>query len=457
MPAQIDSNSLDPTLLPASEEFPQFDKTNDRRNAFSAESEEAAGRGFLPPPTGFEPPRVLPTYNDQFRANEERRLRDLGLPLTSPTKPTRTKASLPSVQNVSQGTKKPGRTFDPDKNYAAFDHFFPSGKATHADYDFSKYFVKKDGVATTRRTTTKRPEENFDVRFNNNNRQPVGPPTNQRPGQFVSSFNKNLPKPAVITTPRPAFKQQQVAAATRAPVTYKQVTQAAAKFPTAAPLRQTFKPVTQPSIKATPSIARPQVTKAPPSIQNQVTKPTPRVQQQNSRLAAPSQDLQPPLEVVKIYDDATTRGPPVYYDLKEKVSGWKVPDSGLLPPRFENETDINALKRSTLDEGNHGDNSDIQSSESRRLGNANTIKIQYKDLQRYFAIPQIEFPLESEGRDGYEKDDAVNSFQVKIPYRQGSAKAPAAERYYYLEHSHCNPECHPYFFKPGRCEPCIKL
>jgi len=455
---QIDSNSLDPTLLPASEEFPQFDKFNDRRNAFSGESGESSGRGLLPPPTGFEPPRVLPNSNDQFRVTEERRLRDLGLPLATPTRPTRTKTSQPKAQNVAQGTRKPG-SFDPDKNYAAFEHFFPSGKATHDDYDFSKYFPRGENVQTTRKPAT----TNFNTRFNNDNNKkfPVGPPATQRPTQFNSGANRNVQKPvAAQTTARPVVKQQPIVVTTKAPVTFKPAT---AKVTPAA-----NKPVITANTKAAAQVRvttqatfaaqrQQQVTKTPTAFQNQVTQAAPRTnQKQQSKLSVPSQNLELPLEIVKVYDDATTRGPPVYYDLREKISGWKVPDSGLVPPKFDNGTE-NSPKRSLLEEGNHGDNSDIQSSETRRFGSSNTIKIQYKDLQKYFAIPEIEFPIEDFGRDGYDKDDAVNSFQVKIPHREGSDKGPAADRYYYLEHSHCNPECHPYFFKPGRCEPCIKL
>ncbi|CAG9808459.1 unnamed protein product [Chironomus riparius] len=459
LPPQIDSNSLDPTLLPASEEFPQFDKFNDRRNAFSGESEESNGKGLLPPPTGFEPPRVLPNSNDQFRATEERRLRDLGLPLATPTRPTRTKASQPTAQNVKQGTKKPGsQTFNPDKNYAAFEHFFPSGKATHDDYDFSKYFPRREGVQTTRKAAT----SNFNARFNNDNnkKSPVGPPATQRPTQFNSGVNRNVQRP-VATTARPVVRQQPIVVATKAPVTFKAVA-------TTKATPRVNKPVTPASIKVAAPVKvttqatfaaqrQQQVTKTPTSFQNQVTQAAPRTQQkQQGRISVPSQDLELPFDIVKVYDDATTRGPPVYYDLKEKISEWRVPDNGLIPPKFDNETD-SSPKRSLLEEGNHGQNSDIQSSETRRFGNSKTVKIQYKDLQKYFAIPEIEFPIEDYGRDGYDKDDAVNSFQVKIPYREGNNKVSAGERYYYLEHSHCNPECHPYFFKPGRCEPCIKL
>jgi hypothetical protein len=412
LPPQFDTNSLDPTLLPASEEFPQFDKSNERRAA-SGESEEVRSRNFLPPPNKFEPPRVLPSHNQQFRRTEEERLKNLGLPLNSPTQATR----------VTQTTRKSVRTFDPDKNFKAFNHFFPSKKATHKDYDFSQYFTRKNQVAPTAPSAARR--QDFNTRFGNN-QLPVGPPATQRP----SAFSKFTQQSTTTTTRRTT------ASTVRAPVTQKPFTTTTTattrKAPTVTRSPAYFSSQTTPSPKNRPQ-----------SAFNQI---------QRSSIIAPSTDLQPPINVLKVYDDATTKGPPIYYE-------WKVPDGELLPPRYDNETDtlLNSLKRSITEEGNFGAaKNDFQSSESRRtVGHGNkgsSSKIQYKDLQRHYAIPQVEFPLESSGREGYEKDDAVNSFQVKIPYR-----SDRRDRYYYLEHGHCNPECHPYFFKPGRCEPCIKL
>jgi hypothetical protein len=130
-------------LIPASEDFPQFDKTNERRNAFSAESEEISPKGMLPPPTGFEPPKLLPTYNQEFRNREEARLKQLGLPIgqakTQASQfvnqqpkiaPAFQPAPKPVVSQSSnfQSTKKPGtKTFDPDKNFKAFEHIFQPG------------------------------------------------------------------------------------------------------------------------------------------------------------------------------------------------------------------------------------------------------------------------------------------------------------------------------------------
>lgn len=77
----------------------------------------------------------------------------------------------------------------------------------------------------------------------------------------------------------------------------------------------------------------------------------------------------------------------------------------------------------------------------------------YLDLQKEFLIPSFTFPLETDQRPGYERDDAVNSFQIKIPDSVGSG---STQKNWYGENAEC-PECHPSFLKPGTCEPCIKL
>jgi hypothetical protein len=429
--------ALDPTSIPSSEEFPQIDKTNGRRNAFSAESEEVSGKAMSPPPTGFEPPKLLPSYNQEFRRFEEARLKQLGLPIETVTQtskfnnqPSKTvsqfNAQQPKVQPVAsqfkpqtqtakpvttsfnQSTKKPDqKTFDPDKNFKAFEHILqPGKKATHKDYDFSRYFTKKqNGDPTTAPVQRRQDSGTF------SNRQQVTASTTKR--SFVQqTTTRTTQRTFAPTTTRP---QTTTKTTTRKPTT------------TQAPRVQTFN---QPS--------------AFNQIQqnNQFARPSTTAPRQNG-VAVPARDLLPPLDVVRNYDDATTKGPAIYYD-------WKVPDTGLLPPKVDNETEDAQSKRSITEEGNF--DSDFQSSETRRLGTGNSIKVQYKDLQKLFSIPQIVFPIESNGRDGYENAEAVNSFQVKIPYKSGNT-----ERYYYLEHAACNPECHPYFFKPGRCEPCIKL
>jgi hypothetical protein len=435
--------------LPDSEEYPQIDKSNERRNAYSAESDEVKSKGFLPPPTGFEPPRILPNHNEQFRQQEETRLRNLGLPLQSPTQATKFSKTSSAARQAIPSTKKPARTFDPDKNFKAFDHFFPSKKATHKDYDFSRYFTRKNGVATTPTPSVRRIPSNS----NKSKQLPTGPNATQRP--FVNNhFNQAKPS-STAATPQSTRK---IIAAVVTPATQPRVSSTRPSPPA----------VTSTGVKKiqlvtrSPSYYQPQARVNQPQQQhsqssiNQITAPpsTPttsahKQQGQKKSVSAPANDLLPPLETIKFYDDATTKGPPIYYE-------WRVPDEGLLPPKFDNESDTNSLKRSITQEGNF-DNEFVQSSESRRYnGGGNSIKIQYKDLQKVFAIPEVEFTLESNGREGYDDAEAVNSFQVKIPYRKDIGKS-SVDRYYYLEHGHCNPECHPYFFKPGRCEPCIKL
>lgn len=447
LPPQIDLNSIDPTLLPDSEDYPQYDKSTERRNAYSGESSER--KGFLPPPTGFEPPRILPNHNAQFRQQEETRLRNLGLPLQNPTQTTKfTQKSASAVQQTIQGTKKPARTFDPDKNFKAFDHFFPSKKATHKDYDFSQYFTRKNNAVTTP-SPRRQFNSNNNAAVANKNQLPVGPNTQQRPfvnNHFNQQKSSSLSSSSATTTRKSVTTPRPTAARTSAPTVQ-----------TATNAKKT------PLVTRSPSYYQPQARSNQPQPQqlsinqNQInsspSQPSKTIQQQQQPqgqkkiFSAPANDLLPPHETIKLYDDSTTRGPPIYYE-------WRVPDDSLLPPKFDNETDTNS-KRSIPMEGNF--ENDFQSSESRRYsGSGNSIKIQYKDLQKVFAIPDVEFNLESSGREGYDDADAVNSFQVKIPYRKDVGKS-SVDRYYYLEHGHCNPECHPYFFKPGRCEPCIKL
>ena len=431
LPPQINTNALDPTLIPSSEEFPQFDKTNERRNAFSDESDEL--RGMLPPPTGFEPPKLLPTYSQEFRAREEARLRQLGLPIQSITATSRTPlprvavTPRPVAQQIAQQPQtvaKPAtKTFDPDKNFKAFEHILqPGKKATHKDYDFSRYFTKKPGTPTNAPAPRRqnRPVQNANRR--------VASPVTARPFVQFSTTTKKLvastQRPFVTTKPVPVVTTTTTRRTTQAPTTKAPITQV--------PRAQPFNAFGQNQFNRPAAV----VTSAP--TLNRIAAPTKKVQ-------TPARDLEPPLTELKYYDDGTTKGPSAYYE-------WKSPERGLMPPKFDNDTDEAQSKRSVLEEGNFDGNNDFQSNEARRLGNGNSKRIQYKDLQKMFSIPEFEFPIEAEGRDGYENAEAVNSFQVKIPYKTGKT-----ERYYYLEHAHCNPECHPYFFKPGRCEPCIKL
>lgn len=83
---------------------------------------------------------------------------------------------------------------------------------------------------------------------------------------------------------------------------------------------------------------------------------------------------------------------------------------------------------------------------------ATTKENNYLDLQKMFLIPSYTFPLETEQRPGYDRDNAVNSFQIKIP----DSATSASGTHWYGENAEC-PDCHPSFLKPGTCEPCIKF
>lgn len=164
-------------------------------------------------------------------------------------------------------------------------------------------------------------------------------------------------------------------------------------------------------------------------------------------------DLLPPLEnQPRPTEDASTQGPPIYYE-------WKIPASGLEPPKFDNETETNNIaqgptRRSVQGEANFGENNEFQGSQKKTtVLKSNTLAFPYKTLQKHFSIPEFEFPIEPTGRVGYDNQQAVNSFQVKIP----PTKNPNQERTYYLESSKCPPECHPQYFRPGTCEPCVRI
>lgn len=272
------------------------------------------------------------------------------------------------------------------------------------DYDFSRYFTKKEGQSTAAPLQR---------------RQDARATTSSKQAEISSTTTMKTPQR--LTTPKQF-------------VTTKLIS-------TVASTRTPPKTTTQTIRQTTRSTVAPVFAQRLPAFNKNVVVSKKLAAQEST----PARDLLPPHEEVKNYDDVTTKGPPIYYE-------WKVPDRGLLPPKLDNETDVQSKHntRSIAEEGNFGN--DFQSSESRRFGSGSSVKIQYKDLQKLFSIPEFEFPIEASGRDGYENAEAVNSFQVKIPYKTGNS-----DRYYYLEHAHCNPACHPYFFKPGRCEPCIKL
>lgn len=225
-------------------------------------------------------------------------------------------------------------------------------------------------------------------------------------------------------------------------------------------------------------------------------------------IPTPATGLLPPLETIRVYDDATTQGPPIYFE-------WKIPASGLEPPKFDepikskvtdsrkpesstpvvtpppldrdllpplesnNINPINVQKPATglqppyftavPFETNHSFpslasiSSAIQNSSgesdkaqtprsvsSTAIGDLAKTELNYLELKKEFLIPEYTFPLENVDRPGYEHQNAVNSFQIKYP------DVETNESRWYGENAEC-PECHPSFLKPGTCEPCIKL
>ncbi|XP_058055824.1 uncharacterized protein KIAA1522 [Anopheles bellator] len=227
-------------------------------------------------------------------------------------------------------------------------------------------------------------------------------------------------------------------------------------------------------------------------------------------IAAPPNDLLPPRKEYVFYDDATTQGPPIYYQWK-----WSVPSFGLDPPGLEappppppaelantaenrrsNPGDVtlqaqeeeklsaqlnpnaqqdqrdgadgrqrrgqnrehNQTARSISSEtGTHGENRVVEI-DSKRV--VQLPQHNYLALRQQFAIPDFTFPLDlgTVAKGGqYEQVDAVDSFQVHIPsdvsVRSGS---DSGKRPWYGENARC-PECHPGFLRPGTCEPCVKV
>lgn len=91
--------------------------------------------------------------------------------------------------------------------------------------------------------------------------------------------------------------------------------------------------------------------------------------------------------------------------------------------------------------------------------------LNYLDLKKHFLIPEYTFPLENIHRPSYTENNALNSFQIKIPdevvgqrRQDDNSEFSSTEKLkqWYGENTKC-PECHPSFLKLGSCEPCIKF
>lgn len=226
-------------------------------------------------------------------------------------------------------------------------------------------------------------------------------------------------------------------------------------------------------------------------------------------VAQPANDLLPPFETIHNYDDATTQGPSIYYEWKIPASALepplfegrsvndlvtdkesksstskivhiqskvKTPANGLEPPyespssydtnntqskrdNISHNPFLSSIPTSTADTTETHksptprsiplelakDEADISSNHLKTKDN------NYLELKKLLFIPDYTFPLELDpARNSYEKNDSVNSFQIKIPSGHGENKP------WYGENADC-PECHPSFVKPGTCEPCIKI
>ncbi|KAG4065193.1 hypothetical protein HA402_007590 [Bradysia odoriphaga] len=227
----------------------------------------------------------------------------------------------------------------------------------------------------------------------------------------------------------------------------------------------------------------------------------------------PATDLIPPYESFHYYDDATTQGPPIYFE-------WKIPASGLEPPKFESRSNDYSDNEISTTESSSSISIPTESLQLPKLNNVSVVfrtppnqleppveqdaftrfahnpfltsalaslssteklkgksptprsisaseeKLQnavvdggnvlkdpkdnnYLDLKKLLLIPDYTFPLEVDGRPSYQQANSVNSFQIRIPDKTD-------DKPWYGENAEC-PECHPSFLKPGKCEPCIKI
>lgn len=238
-------------------------------------------------------------------------------------------------------------------------------------------------------------------------------------------------------------------------------------------------PRTEPPVAATPRILSQN-----PFIANslQKTKPTVATQQLNNRpnpsVPEPPRDLLPPRTDVRKHDDATTEGPPIYYEWK-----WAVPAFVLEPPKPANNSTGSATKReqgippavptkfahnpflqrafsngkaitaNTSSErsptarafaGSVPKNSGTSTEKPKRLEPTHD----YQELKKTFLIPDFQFPLEKDVRPGFDQKEAKNSFQLIIPSK--------SDKPWYGENPKC-PDCHPAYVQPGTCEPCIRI
>lgn len=243
------------------------------------------------------------------------------------------------------------------------------------------------------------------------------------------------------------------------------------------------------------------------------------VSSSEAKVPLPPNDLLPPYESIHIYDDATTQGPPIYYE-------WKIPAIALEPPIYESQaiTDYANNKISTTEQSTSDqfvNYNTVNQSNIKKPANGlepplfETASTQNEVRSKFAHNPFISAALESIATSTSErgssdsphksptprsipidlnKDDDTVSNHIKtkdnnylelkkllhIPDytfplesdkdRKSYDKSDSVnsfqikipinhkekERPWYGENAEC-PECHPSFVKPGTCEPCIKI
>lgn len=410
----------------------------------------------------YSPPFLEPIYNREYTDDPEN------------NKVARTPADgqIPR-RTFPTTTKSPHDKYD----FSAFDSILKAvRKANREDYDFSKYIRNKDGTLSPRRTTQSKvvsKNSGFQVTTKKNTLFSATPapvrPTQPKQVQNRASFNNQVPtiqSPSgfglgqVQTTFLPTTTQRTTRTqttptrtTTRRPTTTRRTTTRRTTTTQRTTISTTARtPIVRPQLSA---ISAPALEIAPP-----IQEPRPFAQIIKNKVSSnnnPSDssdvspvipplalELLPPFEKEVYHDVATTLGPPIYYEWKSQV-----PASELLPP-FEN------------NDADPADNFGAHSQATRSVSGTNTILVEsalekliksnWTELRNIHSIPEFNFPLEREElRTGYDNNERVNSFQLKIPQ-----KSALKGKEWYGENSKC-PECHPSFLKPGLCSPCIKI
>lgn len=267
--------------------------------------------------------------------------------------------------------------------------------------------------------------------------------------RFIKRFNPNEEPPAVIT-------ETQTTEETQSPRSFNRGFEIQTSSETAA-----FVPISNQipdSSPKTPSIEsnnKQPISLGQGKILNNQQSNTEAVQENEGSLntittdgfPTPFKDLLPPkLDYLDIA--STTMGPPIYYEWK-----WAAPAFDLEPPSPSNDNgDTTNTKDSTKD-GRPAfalPRSTTQKPEASLLVTTPSKKAGDSTLAPYF-IPDYVFPLDKE-HPGYEEDDAMTSFQVRIPHSADKK----SDHPYYGENAQC-PECHPSFVVPGTCKPCVMI